>query len=179
MSNSVSSFSLLMRLFQVDIFVIDCYRRKSMKLLPWDELTDKVDLLFPGLAEDILFHLLLLLIAILKKDCSVLMLNSLKWFQDPGNKSQFLKILWSYANTYVDIPILLENCLTILSPSSKIKCRSWMDKKCLAVYIHIYIDCFCLSGLTANFIKKWNCSGFIAVESGGTKVMFEQLHVET
>lgn len=103
MSNKVPSIVFLVRLFEIDIFVIDCYSRNSMKLFPWDKLTDKVGSLLPELAEDILFHLLLLLIAMLKKDCQVLMFNGLKRFHGHGNKIQFLEILWPYASMYIDI----------------------------------------------------------------------------
>lgn len=103
MSNKVPSIVLLVRFFEIDISVIDGNSRNSMKLFPGDKLTDKVSLLLPELAEDILFHLLLLLIAMLKKDCPVLMFNSLKRFHGHGNKIQFLKILWPYANMYEDI----------------------------------------------------------------------------
>lgn len=63
------------------IFVTDCYSGNSTKLFPWAEFIDKVHLLFPGeLVENVLFHLPLLLIAILKKDCPIFMFNSLKRF---------------------------------------------------------------------------------------------------
>lgn len=34
MSNKVPSIVFLVRLFEIDIFVIDCYSRNSMKLFP-------------------------------------------------------------------------------------------------------------------------------------------------
>lgn len=92
-----------------------------MKLFPWDKLTDKVDLLLPELAEDILFHLLLLLIAILKKDCSVLMFNSPKRFHGHGNNS----VPWNPLALcqHVCRYTSLENCFTMSPWSSKIKMK--------------------------------------------------------